>query len=93
MKSKEVFGKLYATYGTDSGILFGIADKTVVSAIVDFTAGWYDSENIAIASERDEYRKALEQIAEHDGEILFPGNGFFSSVSVASESLAKYPQR
>ena len=61
--------------------------------ITNVMTEYASQQTAAIAAERDEYRKALEQIAEHDGEILFPGNSFFSSVSVASESLAKYPQQ
>ena len=32
----EILGKLYAAYGTDSGILFGIKDRKVVDVIVEF---------------------------------------------------------
>lgn len=36
-KVLEIAGELYAAYGTDSGILFGIEDKNVVKAIIEFT--------------------------------------------------------
>ena len=32
-----LMNKLYKSYGTDSGILFGIKDRSVVEAIVTFT--------------------------------------------------------
>ena len=34
---EEIVNKLYAAYGTDSGILFGIKERSIVEAIVDFT--------------------------------------------------------
>ena len=34
---EEIVNKLYAAYGTDSGILFGIKKREIVEAIVDFT--------------------------------------------------------
>jgi len=36
-KVNNIMDKLYKTYGTDTGILFGITDKNIVEAIVDFT--------------------------------------------------------
>lgn len=35
--SDEILNKLYAAYGTDSGILFGIKEMDIVKAIVNFT--------------------------------------------------------
>jgi 2,3-bisphosphoglycerate-independent phosphoglycerate mutase len=35
--TEQVLEKLYAAYGTDSGILFGIKEKDIVKAIVEFT--------------------------------------------------------
>lgn len=37
MNKEQIVKKLYASYGTDSGVLFGISDKQVVEAIVGFT--------------------------------------------------------
>ena len=37
MNKSEIIDRLYFTYGTGSGILFGIADRRIVDAIVDFT--------------------------------------------------------
>lgn len=49
MTKSEIVKSLYDAYGTDSGILFGIAEKSIVETIVAFTlvargeksdAGW-----------------------------------------------------
>lgn len=37
MKKEEIVNSIYAAYGTDSGILFGIKERSVVDAIVEFT--------------------------------------------------------
>lgn len=34
---QSILDKIYATYGTDSGILFGIKNKWVVETIIEFT--------------------------------------------------------
>ena len=38
-KVAKIMDTLYAAYGTDSGILFGFADKNAVRAIVKFSVG------------------------------------------------------
>lgn len=35
--ANDITNKLYAAYGTDSGILFGIKERQIVEAIVKFT--------------------------------------------------------
>ena len=37
MTKEEIVNDIYAAYGSDSGILFGIKEKSVVEAIVEFT--------------------------------------------------------
>ena len=62
MKSKEeIINNLYAAYGSDSGILFGIRERPIVEAIIDFFINHSDLHSVV--AERDEYRKALETIA------------------------------
>ncbi len=34
---EQVMRRIYAAYGTDSGILFGITEKEIVAVIVEFT--------------------------------------------------------
>lgn len=36
METEKIVNRLYVLFGTDSGVLFGIKDKSIVSAIVDF---------------------------------------------------------
>ena len=36
-KVKKIMDKIYAAYGSDSGVLFGIKDTKTVKAIIRFT--------------------------------------------------------
>lgn len=35
--AEEILNEIYSAYGTDSGMLFGITDKSIVKAIIEFT--------------------------------------------------------
>jgi len=37
MNTNEILESIYKAYGSDSGILFGITDKQVTKAIIEFT--------------------------------------------------------
>jgi len=63
MNPNEILDKLYASYGTDSGILFGIADRMTVKIIVDLTFGYASQQVTAAISDYDELKKALRDLA------------------------------
>ncbi len=37
MNKEQIVNDIYSTYGSDSGVLFGIKERDVVKAIVEFT--------------------------------------------------------
>lgn len=45
---EEIVDKIYAAYGTDSGVLFGIRERAIVSAIVKFTLKQVHKEEIEL---------------------------------------------
>lgn len=75
MSKEQIVNDIYKAYGTDSGILFGIKEREIVAAIVEFTLRRIDPE-IEI------YRQKL-----IDVQFLLDHNGFTEAAKSIDKTL------
>ena len=60
MGTNEIVDSIYKAYGTDSGILFGIKEKSITKAIVEFTVNRIGDERQKLLDSNRELLEAIE---------------------------------